>query len=138
MKPQQGSNRLLKTSLLLAFLLSISCFIILFFFIILPDIEKEFCYSKVGRNIGTEPNYEDIIEYIKISVTVGMQRSDAIILLEQIGEVEILSEKKRASSGYFIDTLLLKICLHPFNNITIYLTSDQDNELTFIKIEEDS
>jgi hypothetical protein len=67
-----------------------------------------------------------------------MQRSDALILLEEIGEVEILSEKVRASSGNYIDTLLLKICFHPFNNITIYLTSNQYNELTFIKIEEDS
>jgi hypothetical protein len=64
MKLRQCLNRSFKIFIILTILLATSCFIISFLFIILPDIERGFCYSKVGRNLGTAPNYQEIIEYI--------------------------------------------------------------------------
>ena len=103
-----------------------------------PLADEAICTNKIARKIKTEPNMSAVRTYVLESLEPGMNRNEVNYVLAQVSEPKLLKQLPYVSNNSpAVDVIYLKMCWHPFNNLTMDMVYNQDNELVSAYIEGD-
>lgn len=125
------SNRVQK-SIMIGLFGSISiCFIIVFGYIFLRELDRANCYTRLAEKLGVSPTYEaisnNILSELDSDLVPGMDHSAVITILEQIAPVSSTRAGPTLSAGVF-ELTSLKTCFFYANNVLLLIEYDRNNK----------
>jgi len=130
-KPLHGFRTVMTGFLIVLVLV---CVMTCSFFTILPVVDRAACYHRLAKDFGVAASYDELQNLIRESLNTGMTRTEAKSVLERFGSVSVIPGKK-IFNNQITDQIGLKMCLHPFNNMVIYLHYDLDEKLVSVEFE---
>ncbi|MBT7191483.1 MAG: hypothetical protein HN855_14990 [Anaerolineae bacterium] len=93
------------------------------------------CSFIVGNRINTEPNRDAIEEYILETLEPGMSRENVHAKLDEINIFITFRLNKEKYPDRFDEEIRIKMCVHPVNDIVLFIQYDKNYELITITID---
>lgn len=110
--------------MIIILLLSIPCG----YFTVFREVEARLCVSRVAQKVKVEPDWAHIYQYINSQFQPGLTEQEVMHRLNEIGPTD-KTERTKLANGKIREGAILKICIHPMNNIYIATTYGTDNKL---------
>ncbi len=77
---------------------------------------------------------DGIESYIIATATPGMEREEVLEVLETLGPVDVRFTSSSYPPDEFRDTIFIKPCMHPLNNLEIFAFYNSDDKLISIDL----
>jgi len=74
----------------------------------------------MAGKVGVPSTMDGIESYILETATPGMEREEVLKVLEKLGPVDVSFQDVSYPPDEFRDTIFIKSCVHPLNNLEIY------------------
>jgi hypothetical protein len=88
----------------------------------------------MARKVGAPSTMDGIESYLLETATPGMRREDVLELLEKLGPVDVRFQSASYPPDEFRDTIFIKSCMHPLNNLEIYAFYSSEGRLISISL----
>jgi hypothetical protein len=124
----------MKKILSLAFLVLTALAIVIFiYFTAYREYEYRNCVIRAAKKLHISPEYSEIVQYTKYSISPGMTKEDVHSKLQEIGNIDI-----QRIDGYqgIAERITMVICNHPLNNFDLYVYYTFGGKLVAVRLEE--
>jgi hypothetical protein len=88
----------------------------------------------MAGKVGAPSTMDGIESYILDTATPGMEREEVLQILERLGTVDVRFQSASYPADEFRDTIFIKSCMHPLNNLEIYAFYSSEGRLISISL----
>jgi hypothetical protein len=110
------------------------CMVLFVYMTIFRWIDYAICIPSMTRKISVLSTMQGIERYILETVTPGMTRQQTLNVLENFGRVDIRFQSVTWPPGEVRDTIFIKSCMHPLNNLELYAFYNSEGRLISISL----
>lgn len=108
--------------------------IVLVYMTLFRWIDYTTCVSSMARRVNAPTTIEGIEKYILGTASPGTNREDVLRILGKLGPVQVRFQSKINPVHEIRDTIFIKSCMHPLNNLEIYAFYNLDGELISLSL----
>ena len=125
-----------KNLLLLIFIGTLLICLPLSYFTIARKVDAFICIPRVAQKFGVEPDLTHVYQYAREQINPGMREQKVMEILREMGPIE-KRESTVLANGKIREGMVIRICLHPMNQIHTEAYYNKDRILTSFYIIED-
>ncbi len=128
------NKRYKKFVLALSMLLIGICATLFLYVTLFRWVDYATCITPIARKVGVPSTMDGIESYILKTTTPGMKREEVLEALETLGPVDLRFQDVNYPSNEVRDTIFIKSCMHPLNNLEIYAFYSLEGRLISISL----
>lgn len=128
------NKRYKKLVLALSMLVVGSCVVLFLYMTLFRWVDYATCITPIARKVGVPSTMDGIESYILEVATPGMERDEVLEALETLGRVDVRSQDVSYPPNEVRDTIFIKSCMHPLNNLEIYAFYSSEGRLISISL----
>ncbi len=129
------NNQYKKFVIVLGLLLIGSCLVSFVYMTLFRWVDYAICIPSIARKVGAPLTMDGIESYLLETITPGMRREEVLEILKKFGPVDVRSQTASYPPGEFRDTIFIKSCRHPLNNLEIYAFYSLEGRLISISLQ---
>lgn len=127
-------RRFKKYILILSMLVVSGCVLLFIYMTLFRWADYARCIPSAAEKVGAPPTMYGVEHYILTTATPGMEREEVMRVLEKLGPVQLRYQDVSDSTDEIRDTVFVKSCMHPLNNLEIYAFYDSEGKLISISL----
>lgn len=97
-------------------------------------VDYAMCIPLMAEKVGVPSTLDGIESYLLETASPGMEREDVLKVLEKLGPVDVSFQDTIYPPNEFRDTIFIKSCMHPLNNLEIYALYNSESRLISISL----
>lgn len=125
-------ERFKKYFITLIMLIMIGCILLFFYMTVFRWIDYEICIPAMAEKVGVPPTMYGLETYVQETATPDMKRDEVMKILEKLGPVDVRFQTPNPEG--FRDTIFIRSCKHPLNNLQIYAFYSSEGRLLSISL----
>jgi hypothetical protein len=129
-----SNKRNKKPVIALSALLIGGCLVLLLYMTLFRWVDYATCIAPIARKVGVPSTMDGIESYILETATPGMEREQVLKVLETLGPVDLRFQDVSYPPNEVRDTIFIKSCMHPLNNLEIHAFYSSDGRLISISL----
>jgi len=110
------------------------CVVLFLYMTLFRWVDYATCIAPIARKVGVPSTMDGIESYILETATPGMERKEVLKVLETLGPVDVRFHDVSYPPNEFRDTIFIKSCMHPLNNLEIYAFYSSEDRLISISL----